>query len=1175
MDRTSWKPKIFKAEEIVDYKAEEGYGIGTPAGDIIWKYFDEVHRMDQDDVHCKICGKMMTEPVRKAGVAGDGMGGLAQQQVYFDHLKQEHGITESKANEEKLIGDWTDYFNSYGLDDPHIYCKRCNKEFREDQYGEEMKNHLKDEHGITESKASEDDHKKSWDKLDSIAKQGFSDIGYDQKSWDSEPEEVRAEMETVVKDNLGENWKAVANKIYKEELNKGKKSGGESKASEGIRDKNGNMLCHFCGSSDTVVDILEKEIWEGWEKYEWWCCNNCGNCFDGDIVSTDRESKASEIFNPYGMDGLNELEYHDEDICSIGQCPIHDNYRYPEDKGLSMDELDKKYDPRGWASRHPDSDEWKTFFGSHESKANESTIEEEFDNWDLENTGNPYTLSNWVDYALKDNFNEDEVREFWKKKLDGGWARESKANELWTDELDEIEIIMDHFEPVGFPITDLSNSSILKCEYCNYEIVNQFQMQLALWLNSKRVQWDAKNHMIDYHIDKLEKVASATTTESKASEGQLIKIEKNGWEFSVVDHGYGGGWAGTSNTGTYEVGIFEPDDGNPNGQKSEVKGWLTQEEVEDLKRTFEADPVMAYRRIGGDWKEDWQKGLESKASEDFVTYDIDGNVITRKEEPDGTFEDMMARSDDPEKTLNAWNNIVRILEEEEQKKSTEAYGTCNICHKKMNGTGCVGHFEIDGERYSRIGYGEDGNYDEDGCRDCGVKQFGDKHHWNCDNEKCPACRGQALGCNCDDFELIVDGSESMTQMDDSSDSPSTINAARKMMKGQLDSYNDNPTPEGDQYGIPQGFPWQYGGENDFSKKYSYLDKPQVKDEIMPMVDLYHGGQRIGQIRNYNPMGHLGLVTMDAIGIEEYGALPSDYEAYINGKRIPNKWDNQVDHNASFFGENDMKDYEKYDDWDDESEVRNTESWGHWTDNEPMKSHDQVKLMKDLGIADKTLRQMGYLHKDGVMGYLHKDGVEGFIERIEKELSKFGINLDKDKDQVEESKTSAGQLGGGSYLSDSVEDHLDIGIDRWTGKIHREANEDSLIKIEDDKDEDTQVTVLDEWKNETDPDVNGETKGIRTTKASEDASDQCPYCEGKGCEDCLQTGLVDGKLRDVRYPELKTSEGFDQGLYGHVDAKCKTCGIEFDSIPDMDDHYAMHSDHISNLDDLDSNIPNSD
>ena len=56
---------------------------------------------------------------------------------------------------------------------------------------------------------------------------------------------------------------------------------------------------------------------------------------------------------------------------------------------------------------------------------------------------------------------------------------------------------------------------------------------------------------------------------------------------------------------------------------------------------------------------------------------------------------------------------------------------------------------------------------------------------------------------------------------------------------------------------------------------------------------------------------------------------------------------------------------------------------------------------------------------------------------------------------------------------------------------------------------------------------------------------------------------------------QASEGFNQGLYGYVDAKCKTSGIEFDSIPDMDDHYAMNSDHISNLDDLDNDIPNSD
>ncbi len=48
-----------------------------------------------------------------------------------------------------------------------------------------------------------------------------------------------------------------------------------------------------------------------------------------------------------------------------------------------------------------------------------------------------------------------------------------------------------------------------------------------------------------------------------------------------------------------------------------------------------------------------------------------------------------------------------------------------------------------------------------------------------------------------------------------------------------------------------------------------------------------------------------------------------------------------------------------------------------------------------------------------------------------------------------------------------------------------VNKDSLVKIEDDEDDNTQVTVLDEWKNETHPDKNGKTEGIRTTKADED------------------------------------------------------------------------------------------
>ena len=77
------------------------------------------------------------------------------------------------------------------------------------------------------------------------------------------------------------------------------------------------------------------------------------------------------------------------------------------------------------------------------------------------------------------------------------------------------------------------------------------------------------------------------------------------------------------------------------------------------------------------------------------------------------------------------------------------------------------------------------------------------------------------------------------------------------------------------------------------------------------------------------------------------------------------------------------------------------------------------------------------------------------------------------------------------------------------------------------------------------------------------------------ESKLSQNIIDDIKRQLDGGKNRMAEGFNQGLYGYVDAKCKTCGVEFDSIPDMDDHYAMYSDHVSNLDDLDNDIPNSD
>ena len=59
---------------------------------------------------------------------------------------------------------------------------------------------------------------------------------------------------------------------------------------------------------------------------------------------------------------------------------------------------------------------------------------------------------------------------------------------------------------------------------------------------------------------------------------------------------------------------------------------------------------------------------------------------------------------------------------------------------------------------------------------------------------------------------------------------------------------------------------------------------------------------IGKVRNYNSKRHEGYVTLLRVGVEEWGAMPSNHEVRVNGKRIPNKWDGKVDPNRAFFGD---------------------------------------------------------------------------------------------------------------------------------------------------------------------------------------------------------------------------------------------------------------------------------
>jgi len=108
-----------------------------------------------------------------------------------------------------------------------------------------------------------------------------------------------------------------------------------------------------------------------------------------------------------------------------------------------------------------------------------------------------------------------------------------------------------------------------------------------------------------------ERVKNYKLNRMMTNEAQLMKEINDGWEFSVIDHGYGGGNMGNSpDVGLLEVGIFSPDTGDINGQKSAVQGYMTQEDVDGLLSTFRTDPAIAFRSIGGEWTFAGQQGLE-------------------------------------------------------------------------------------------------------------------------------------------------------------------------------------------------------------------------------------------------------------------------------------------------------------------------------------------------------------------------------------------------------------------------------------------------------------------------------------------------------------------------------------------------------------------------------------
>lgn len=81
------------------------------------------------------------------------------------------------------------------------------------------------------------------------------------------------------------------------------------------------------------------------------------------------------------------------------------------------------------------------------------------------------------------------------------------------------------------------------------------------------------------------------------------------------------------------------------------------------------------------------------------------------------------------------------------------FADCPTCGRTMNGTGCADTYEIAGQEYERIPYGDPRDRFPESpnanCSDCNAPRGG-LHHGGCCVERCPRCLGQSIGCDCED-----------------------------------------------------------------------------------------------------------------------------------------------------------------------------------------------------------------------------------------------------------------------------------------------------------------------------------------------------------------------------------------------------------------------------------------
>lgn len=226
---------------------------------------------------------------------------------------------------------------------------------------------------------------------------------------------------------------------------------------------------------------------------------------------------------------------------------------------------------------------------------------------------------------------------------------------------------------------------------------------------------------------------------------------------------------------------------------------------------------------------------------------------------------------------------------------------------------------------------------------------------------------------------------------------------------------------------------------------------------------------------------------------------------------------------------------------------------------------KFKYSKDNKLAD-TIHTAGYNPNPNAGLYDNKEFKEGGnhledpLAKEDFEVSFYGgESLDEEKQQWLNARNEAMmgnrqpfielvRQGGGDVdlaESDSIDgviQQIDMALQTYFGGESK-ATEDSLIKIEDSEDEDTKVTVLDEWKNETDPSVGGDVKGIDQDELGEfgdyevkcdcDKDPDCETCGGKGTNTWTSTVGGDESLK----------ADWDESNYEEKYAWLKDLGVE--------------------------------